>query len=132
MTGGRVVVLGRTGRNFAAGMSGGIAYVLDEHGASRSAATWAWSALEALDEADALELRALIAEHGERTGSPVGQPRAREWDELLPGRFVKVMPHDYKRVLARTAPRKSASRRAPPRTAARASSRELESRRVPA
>ncbi len=100
MTGGRVVVLGRTGRNFAAGMSGGLAYVLDEHGLLRSRVNAAMlDQLEELDEADAIELRTLVAEHGERTASPLAARVLADWDDLLP-RFVKVFPSDYKRVLA--------------------------------
>ena len=67
---------------------------------SRSAATWAWSASTSSTEADAIELRALIEEHGRRTGSPVAARVLADWDGLLErGAFVKVMPHDYKRVL---------------------------------
>ncbi len=104
MTGGRVVVLGPTGRNFAAGMSGGIAYVLDEPGAFRARCNPGMVDLEALSAADALELRALISEHAERTDSPVAQRVLADWDGLLAtGAFVKVMPRDYRRVLAERA-----------------------------
>ena len=71
MTGGRVVVLGPTGRNFAAGMSGGVAYVLDEQGAFAERCNMGMVGFDELDEADAIELRALIEEHRRRTGSPV-------------------------------------------------------------
>jgi glutamate synthase (NADPH/NADH) large chain/glutamate synthase (ferredoxin) len=99
MTGGRVVVLGPTGRNFAAGMSGGLAFVLDEDGTLRKRINPAMlEQLEALDEADAIELRDLVAEHVQRTGSPVGRRVLDEFEALLP-RFVKVFPTDYKRVL---------------------------------
>jgi glutamate synthase domain-containing protein 3 len=103
MTGGRVVVLGPTGRNFAAGMSGGFAFVLDEDGtfAARVNATMT-DQLEALDEGDAIEVRDLVAEHLERTGSPVARRVLDAFEELLP-RFVKVFPTDYKRVLAERA-----------------------------
>ncbi|HEV2820916.1 MAG TPA: hypothetical protein VGW11_10445, partial [Solirubrobacteraceae bacterium] len=112
MTGGRVVVLGPTGRNFAAGMSGGLAYVLDEHGLLRSRVNAAMlDQLEELDEADAIELRTLVAEHGERTASPVARRVLEQWDALLP-RFVKVFPTDYKRVLAELAEQEKAA--APP------------------
>jgi glutamate synthase domain-containing protein 3 len=109
MTGGRVVILGRTGRNFAAGMSGGLAFVLDEDGtfASRVNPMMA-DQLEALDEGDAIELRALVAEHVERTGSEVGRHVLDHWDELLP-RFVKIFPVDYKRVLAERAATEAAA-----------------------
>ncbi len=99
MTGGRVVVLGPTGRNFAAGMSGGIAYVYDDVGdfttrrANRSNVSF-----EELDEADTIELRSLVAEHEQRTGSTVAARVLADWDASL-ARFVKVMPDDYRRVL---------------------------------
>ncbi len=99
MTGGRVVVLGRTGRNFAAGMSGGVAYVLDEDGGFRGRCNDELVGLEQLAEADAEELRALVQEHLERTGSDVAARLLAAWDDAVQ-RFVKVMPHDYKRALA--------------------------------
>jgi glutamate synthase domain-containing protein 2/glutamate synthase domain-containing protein 1/glutamate synthase domain-containing protein 3 len=100
MTGGRVVVLGATGRNFAAGMSGGIAYVLDEDGTFAARCNMGMVDLEAPAPGDAIELRAMIDEHGRRTGSPVAARVLGEWERLLArGAFVKVMPRDYKRVL---------------------------------
>jgi glutamate synthase (NADPH/NADH) large chain/glutamate synthase (ferredoxin) len=103
MTGGRVVVLGRTGRNFAAGMSGGLAFVLDEDGTFAARVNPALAdQLEPLDEADAIEVRALVAEHLERTGSDVARRVLDEWDALVI-RFVKIFPTDYKRVLAELA-----------------------------
>ena len=100
MTGGRVVVLGPTGRNFAAGMSGGVAYVLDEQGVFPERCNMGMVGFEELSEADAIELRAMVEEHQQRTDSPVAERVLAEWDELLgKGAFVKVMPHDYKRVL---------------------------------
>ncbi|HWV86752.1 MAG TPA: glutamate synthase large subunit [Capillimicrobium sp.] len=109
MTGGRVVVLGPTGRNFAAGMSGGLAFVLDEDGAFRSRCNPAiLPDLTELDEADAIELRSLVAEHVERTGSPVGQRVLDEFDALLP-KFVKVFPADYRRVLEQLAAEEAAA-----------------------
>jgi glutamate synthase (NADPH/NADH) large chain/glutamate synthase (ferredoxin) len=100
MTGGRVVVLGPTGRNFAAGMSGGVAYVLDEQGRFPARCNMGMVALEDLDEADAAELRALVEEHRARTESPVAAGVLKRWDALLAaGAFVKVMPNDYRRVL---------------------------------
>ncbi len=100
MTGGRVVVLGATGRNFAAGMSGGIAYVLDERGEFPARCNMGMVGFEELAEADAIELRELIAEHARRTGSPVARDALERFDALVAaGAFVKVMPHDYKRVL---------------------------------
>ena len=77
MTGGRVVVLGPTGLNFAAGMSGGIAYVLDEDGGFRGRCNTELVGFEATRGGRAEELRALIAEHRERTGSPVAAAPAR-------------------------------------------------------
>ncbi len=103
MTGGRVVVLGPTGRNFAAGMSGGLAFVLDEHGELRAKVNAAMlDQLEELTDEDAEEARALVEEHLRRTGSPVARRVLDAWEELLP-RFVKVFPTDYKRVLAEQA-----------------------------
>ena len=99
MTGGRVVVLGRTGRNFAAGMSGGIAYVLDADGTFASRCNRELVGFDPLDETDVRIVRALVEEHGERTGSTVAARVLAELDTTLP-RFVKVMPHDYKRALA--------------------------------
>jgi len=99
MTGGRVAVLGPTGRNFAAGMSGGIAYVYDEVGDfTTRRCNGASVSFEELDEADAIELRALVAEHLQRTGSEVAQRMLADWETSLE-RFVKVMPDDYRRVL---------------------------------
>jgi glutamate synthase domain-containing protein 3 len=104
MTGGRVVVLGPTGRNFAAGMSGGLAFILDEAGMFRSRGVnpVMLDQLEELDEGDIIEVRALVDEHLERTGSPVAQRVLDNWDELLP-KFIKIFPTDYKRVLAERA-----------------------------
>src|SRR5207248_6355468 len=100
MTGGRVVVLGPTGRNFAAGMSGGVAYVLDEEGTFAECCNMGMVGFDELEEADAIELRAMVGEHLQRTESPVAARVLERWDELLAaGAFVKVMPHDYKRVL---------------------------------
>jgi glutamate synthase domain-containing protein 2/glutamate synthase domain-containing protein 1/glutamate synthase domain-containing protein 3 len=100
MTGGRVVVLGPTGRNFAAGMSGGVAYVLDEGGTFPERCNMGMVGFEGLAEADAIELRAMIEEHRQRTDSRVAERVLARFDGLLAaGAFVKVMPHDYKRVL---------------------------------
>jgi glutamate synthase domain-containing protein 3 len=98
MTGGRAVILGPTGRNFAAGMSGGVAYVLDEDGAFEQRCNMELVGFDAIDADDAAELHALIEEHHLRTQSAVAARVLREWDATLP-RFVKVMPHDYKRAL---------------------------------
>ena len=113
MTSGLVVVLGKTGRNFAAGMSGGIAYVLDEKGdfAERRCNRAAVD-LEPVGCEDAEALYALIARHVEYTGSPRGQWILENWESML-AQFVKVFPHEYKRVLGcgpgRRAPRAPAA-----------------------
>jgi glutamate synthase domain-containing protein 2/glutamate synthase domain-containing protein 1/glutamate synthase domain-containing protein 3 len=99
MTGGRVVILGRTGRNFAAGMSGGIAYVLDADDTFASRCNMELVGFDAIGEADAIELHELIEEHHLRTLSPVAGRMLEDWAAWLP-RFRKVMPHDYKRALA--------------------------------
>jgi glutamate synthase domain-containing protein 2/glutamate synthase domain-containing protein 3 len=104
MTGGRVVVLGPTGRNFAAGMSGGVAYVLDEERMFAKRCNMGMVGFEALSPEDAAELRAMVEEHAHRTGSEVAARVLGDWDGLLAREaFVKVMPHDYKRVLAERA-----------------------------
>jgi glutamate synthase (NADPH/NADH) large chain/glutamate synthase (ferredoxin) len=106
MTGGTVVVLGPTGRNFAAGMSGGVAYVLDEQGAFPARCNMGMVGFEEPTEGDTVELRAMIEEHMQRTGSPVAARVLERLGELLAaGAFVKVMPHDYKRVLRERAER---------------------------
>jgi glutamate synthase domain-containing protein 3 len=100
MTNGTVVVLGATGRNFAAGMSGGRAYVLDDQGdfTSRRCNT-AGVDLEPLVLADDIaEVRALIERHRDLTGSPRAAWVLSNWESVLP-RFIKVFPHEYKRVL---------------------------------
>ncbi len=100
MTGGRVAVLGPTGRNFAAGMSGGVAYVLDEHGAFPARCNMGMVGFEELSQDDAIELRTMIEEHSQRTDSTVARDVLERWEQLLDaGAFVKVMPDDYKRVL---------------------------------
>ena len=109
MTGGRAVILGPTGRNFASGMSGGIAYVLDEDGTFEKRVNHDLVGLYGVeDEADRIELRQLIAEHEERTDSPVARRVLERFEELLP-RFVKVYPHDYKRVLEELAAEEAAA-----------------------
>ena len=99
MTGGRVVILGRTGRNFAAGMSGGVAYVWNPHGDFAGLCNPEMVELEPLEaEADRAEVRELIERHLRYTGSTVAQAILDDWRRSV-GRFVKVMPVDYKRVL---------------------------------
>jgi glutamate synthase domain-containing protein 3 len=109
MTGGRAVVLGPTGRNFAAGMSGGVAYVLDEDGGFEARCNMGLVGFDEITEADAIELHGLIEEHHLRTRSAVAARILREWDATLP-RFKKVMPHDYKRALAELAEEEEDSR----------------------
>jgi len=99
MTGGRVVVLGRTGRNFAAGMSGGIAYIWDMDGDFSTRCNMGMVELFSVEEErDIEELRALIAKHHEYTGSLVAKRVLDNWNAALP-QFVKVYPTDYRRVL---------------------------------
>jgi len=99
MTGGRVVVLGPTGRNFAAGMSGGIAYVLDETGKFAEQANVSMVGLEKVEtKAEIAELRAIIERHVGYTGSARGKQVLAAFDLFLP-KFVKVFPKDYKRML---------------------------------
>jgi glutamate synthase domain-containing protein 3 len=100
MTGGRVVILGPTGRNFAAGMSGGIAYVLDIDSRFHIRCNTELVDLDPVGEDDEPELRALIAEHQQRTGSLVARNLLAQWERGARERFIKVMPRDYKRVLA--------------------------------
>ncbi|MBD2185041.1 glutamate synthase large subunit [Aerosakkonema funiforme] len=100
MTGGKVVVLGSTGRNFAAGMSGGVAYILDEKGDFPTRCNTSMVGLEKLEEPEEIaELRQLIENHVNYTKSQKAAKVLANWEEMLP-KFVKVMPRDYKRVLA--------------------------------
>ena len=98
MTGGRVLVLGRTGRNFAAGMSGGLAWVYDPEGRFPVNCNPDMVALEALAETDEEEIQALLQQHVELTGSHLANFLLGNWKEEA-GRFVKVFPLEYKRVL---------------------------------
>ena len=99
MTGGRVVVLGATGRNFAAGMSGGIAYVYDPDGQLPSNVNYEMVELEHVGGEDEEWLRAAIARHGSFTDSAIAERILAAWTVEV-SRFRKVMPRDYKRVLA--------------------------------
>ncbi|MCK9990791.1 MAG: glutamate synthase-related protein [Rugosibacter sp.] len=112
MTGGTVVVLGLTGRNFAAGMSGGIAYVYDADGQFAQRCNPAMAALEPVlpaaaqvdesawhrHEADEVQLRRMIEQHVELTGSPQAKALLANWPQAL-AKFVKVFPHEYRRAL---------------------------------
>ena len=100
MTGGRVVVIGRTGRNFAAGMSGGIAYVLDEQGDFDIRCNQGMVDLDALeDEEDLIIVKTLLTKHVDYTQSTVARNILDHWGKYQ-SKFIKVMPKDYKRVLA--------------------------------
>jgi glutamate synthase domain-containing protein 3 len=93
------VVLGKTGRNFAAGMSGGIAFVLDESGLFSQNCNHSMVDLEPVVEpADLETLKGMISRHRRFTGSAVAERVLRNWEALL-SKFVKVMPVDYRRVL---------------------------------
>jgi glutamate synthase (ferredoxin) len=99
MTGGRVVVLGPTGRNFAAGMSGGVAYVLDEVGDFPSRCNVQMVSLEKLEHPDEIEqLWKIVQRHQTYTHSARAASILANWELMIP-KFVKVMPKDYKRVL---------------------------------
>jgi glutamate synthase domain-containing protein 2/glutamate synthase domain-containing protein 3 len=100
MTKGLVVVLGKAGRNFAAGMSGGIAYVLDEKGdfAEKRCNLAAVDLEPVMEKTDVDALRSLIEKHFDHTGSPRAKWILENWSGMLP-KFVKVFPHEYKRVL---------------------------------
>ena len=103
MTGGTVVILGKTGRNFAAGMSGGIAYVLDEDGTFSSYCNKEIVLLEQLKEInDTMQLQKMILKHAEYTGSSIARRILADWDSYVK-KFVKVIPKDYKRVTEKVA-----------------------------
>jgi glutamate synthase (NADPH/NADH) large chain len=110
MTGGVVVVLGGVGRNFAAGMSGGTAYIFDQSQSLRSRVNLEMVELESVvEESDLWLLNSLIEDHVRFTSSPLGRRVLDNWEHLV-SRFVKVMPTDYKRVLQA---RRAASRPRP-------------------
>jgi glutamate synthase (ferredoxin) len=99
MTGGRVVILGTTGRNFAAGMSGGIAYVLDEDRTFERNCNTEMVGIGPLEEGEECEeVIALLRRHAEMTGSDRAQMVLREWTTYRP-LFMRVIPHDYRRVM---------------------------------
>ena len=104
MTGGRVVVLGRTGRNFAAGMSGGVAYVLDGDGSFALNCNIEMVDLDRLEDEDELiQVHELIARHVVLTGSTIGDRVLQDWSSMQ-RKLVAVMPRDFKRVRAEEAP----------------------------
>jgi glutamate synthase (ferredoxin) len=98
MTGGRVVVIGETGRNFAAGMSGGIAYIFDEDVGFKNRCNPETVTLERLDEGDLQEVEELLKRHAVYTHSERAWQMLALWEESAP-KFVKVLPKDYKRML---------------------------------
>jgi glutamate synthase domain-containing protein 3 len=99
MTGGRVVVLGPTGRNFAAGMSGGIAYVLDVNDTFIKECNKEMVHIESIEaDYEIEEVRNMIQRHVKYTGSTHGQKVLNHWEEMLP-KFVKVIPKDFKRMV---------------------------------
>ena len=99
MTGGRVAILGPTGKNFAAGMSGGIAYVLDEHNDLYTRLNKSLISIEELtNKYDVQELKEMITEHAKTTGSAKGKYILEHFSEYLP-KFKKIIPNDYKRML---------------------------------
>jgi glutamate synthase (NADPH/NADH) large chain/glutamate synthase (ferredoxin) len=125
MTGGTVVVLGKTGRNFAAGMSGGVAYVYDEDGLFAKRCNTAMVSLEKVlpaaeqeatmdkaiwhrDQTDEAQLRKLLEDHNRWTGSKRARELLDNWAEAR-GRFVKVFPNEYKRALGEINARKAAT-----------------------
>ncbi len=110
MTGGRAVILGPTGRNFAAGMSGGIAYVLDLDGKFERNVNKEMILLEEIeDDVEINEVKNLIIRHVKYTGSKHAQRILNRWEEMLP-RFVKVIPKDYKRMIEAIEREKAAGR----------------------
>ena len=101
MTGGTAVVLGETGRNFAAGMCGGIAYVLDEKHTLYRRLNRAMVLMESVtNPEDVKTLKTLIEKHVEMTGSERGKEVLKHFEDLLPS-FKKIIPVEYKRVLER-------------------------------
>jgi glutamate synthase (NADPH/NADH) large chain len=98
MTGGQAVILGPTGRNFAAGMSGGIAYIWDPHKQINNNINLEMVELETPDEEDIAGVKAMIENHKKNTGSSIAEEVLRNWD-MVKTEFVKVMPVEYKKVL---------------------------------
>jgi glutamate synthase (NADPH) large chain len=107
MTGGKVVVLGKTGRNFAAGMSGGFAYVFDEDGGFASRCNSAMVALEKLPAEDDADLKKLIEDHHRWTGSRRAREILDQWASARE-KFIKAFPHEYRRALAEMQQKKAA------------------------
>lgn len=108
MTGGRVIVIGRTGRNFAAGMSGGYAYVYDERMEFTKLCNTEMVELEALGEDDSKFVLEMLQEHVERTGSAKAKRLVADWSGSVQ-RFIKVVPIEYRRVLESMRPQPAAA-----------------------
>jgi glutamate synthase (ferredoxin) len=98
MTGGRVVILGKTGRNFAAGMSGGIAYVYDEDGAFKTQCNTEMVKITAVDAEGTTEIKKMIADHAAYTGSEKAKNLLSDWKNAKQ-KFVCIMPNDYERMI---------------------------------
>ena len=99
MTGGKVVILGKTGRNFAGGMSGGIAYVLDQDGDFHIRCNQEQCSLVKLEDPSEIdELKEIIKRHMQYTNSSVAEMVLKDWENSV-NQFVKVFPNDYKKVL---------------------------------
>ncbi len=105
MTGGHVVILGPIGKNFAAGMSGGIAYILDDSDMARQRINMEMVALEKMDAADEARVKEMVERHHAYTGSAYAKKALAEWASLK-AKFIKVMPLEYKRALAEIAAEK--------------------------
>jgi glutamate synthase (ferredoxin) len=99
MTGGRAIVLGSTGRNFGAGMSGGIAYVLDEAGDFPEKINNEMLDLDPLNEEDVEYIQQMLRKHFQLTRSQRADDILRKWEKMAP-KFVKVFPREYKQALA--------------------------------
>jgi glutamate synthase (ferredoxin) len=100
MTGGHVVVLGPAGRNFGAGMSGGIAYVLDELGDFQTRVNTQMVDIESLEGGEETSrVRGMIERHGQFTGSARAKHVLENWDDIV-SKFVRIMPKDFKRAIA--------------------------------
>jgi glutamate synthase (ferredoxin) len=101
MTGGIAVILGQVGRNFGAGMSGGIAFVLDEKGTfDKNCNKEALNLLSVNENEDILQLKTLIENHYNATLSPIAQRILENWEDILP-KFIKVFPEEYRQALIR-------------------------------
>ena len=100
MTGGKVIVLGETGKNFAAGMSGGIAYIYDENNIFEKNCNVEMVDLEIIDDpTEETWLKNVVQKHHQLTGSEIGEILLKNWEKVLT-KFIKVMPIEYRAVLA--------------------------------